>query len=29
MQMVVFLQTYINFVEQLLKFSHFEDSIIP
>ena len=24
-----FLQTCINFVEQRLKFSHFEDSIIP
>ena len=29
MQMVVFLQTCINFVEQRLKFSHFEGSIIP
>ena len=29
MQVVVFLQTCINFVEQLPKFSHFEASIIP
>ena len=29
MQMVVFLQKCINFVEQRLKFSHFEGSIKP
>ena len=29
MQVIVFLQTCINFVEQGLKFSHFEGSIIP
>ena len=28
-QVVVFLQKCINFVEQRLKFSHFEGSIIP
>ena len=29
MQVVVFLQTRINFVEKRLKFSHFEGSMIP
>ena len=29
MQVVVFLEKYIHFVEQRLEFSHFEGSIIP